>query len=166
MASTYTPIATQTASGSASAIQFNSIPSTYTDLVLIATIKAASGTPTMVGNVGNGTLDTGTNYSDTWLYGTGSSAGSNRNSNQPYLLLAGNNYVASSEFSVVIMNFMNYSNSTTYKTVLTRTNTPSIEVAANVNLWRSTAAINVISLTLSGNFAVGSTFTLYGIKAA
>jgi hypothetical protein len=35
------------------------------------------------------------------------------------------------------------------------------------NLWRSTSAINIIEVTAGGaNFASGSTFTLYGIKAA
>jgi hypothetical protein len=41
-------------------------------------------------------------------------------------------------------------------------------VFAGVSLWRSTAAINAIKLTLSdnSNFPSGSTFNLYGITAA
>jgi hypothetical protein len=66
---------------------------------------------------------------------------------------------------------MNYSNATTYKTWLSRNNRASASNApgteALVGLWRSTSAITelVIGLT-GGNFDTGSTFTLYGIKAA
>jgi hypothetical protein len=61
---------------------------------------------------------------------------------------------------------MNYSNTTTYKTSLVRTNND--RVAAVVNLWRSTAAITTIKLeeVVTGDIATGSTFTLYGIKNA
>jgi hypothetical protein len=61
---------------------------------------------------------------------------------------------------------MNYANTSTYKTVLTRSNKYD-RVGAIVGLWRSTAAINSITLTAYSNtYAIGSTFTLYGIAAA
>ena len=66
-----------------------------------------------------------------------------------------------------IVQFQNYSNTTTYKTVLSRGNNASNLVEAFVGLWRSTSAITAIDIkTQSGNFSIGSTFTLYGIKAA
>ena len=72
MASTYTAIATQTASGSTTALTFSSIPQTYTDLVIVCLLTA--------GNTGDAYLrynsDTGTNYSDTALRGNGSAASS------------------------------------------------------------------------------------------
>ena len=63
---------------------------------------------------------------------------------------------------------MNYSNTTTYKTVLTRANIASADVEAVVGLWRSTSAVNQLDVKQGGavTFSVGSTFTLYGIKAA
>jgi hypothetical protein len=68
--------------------------------------------------------------------------------------------------SVSILNFQNYSNSTTYKSVLTRVNNSGFTMAW-VNLWRSTAAITSITIyPYSGTFSSGSTFTLYGISAA
>jgi hypothetical protein len=70
---------------------------------------------------------------------------------------------------MVLLQFMNYSNATTYKTVLSRSNVAaSASVSANVGLWRNTAAITSIKLYVypSYNFVAGSTFTLYGIKAA
>jgi hypothetical protein len=63
------------------------------------------------------------------------------------------------------MNFFNYSNTTTYKTVLTRAGRNNQATEAFVGLWRNTAAITSISLT-SQTYTTDSTFTLYGIKAA
>ena len=63
---------------------------------------------------------------------------------------------------------MNYSNTTTFKTILMRANNAALGVDAIVGLWRSTAAINEIKVFPTGgaNFETGSTFSLYGIKAA
>jgi hypothetical protein len=75
----------------------------------------------------------------------------------------------------VIYQIMNYSNTTTYKTSLTRQNTVDAAdyngTLTAVGLWRSTSAITsvAIQLTRGGsayNFTSGSIFTLYGIKAA
>jgi hypothetical protein len=63
---------------------------------------------------------------------------------------------------------MNYSNTTTNKTILSRINNAENSTVARVTLWRNTAAISTIFLTEGNgaNFIAGSTFTLYGIKAA
>jgi hypothetical protein len=62
---------------------------------------------------------------------------------------------------------MNYSNATTYKTMLSRANNGAAGVDAIANLWRSTAAISSITVKITGgNMKAGSTFTLYGIAAA
>ena len=66
-----------------------------------------------------------------------------------------------------IAQFMNYANTTTYKTVIGRANNAGYGADTSVGVWRNTAAISTITLTaLTANFASGSTFTLYGIKAA
>jgi hypothetical protein len=76
---------------------------------------------------------------------------------------------SSGAFATTVTNIQNYSNATTYKTVLSRgggANTGNL-VIAYVGTWRSTAAITTIDLINdSGNFAAGSTFSLYGITAA
>jgi hypothetical protein len=62
---------------------------------------------------------------------------------------------------------MNYSNTVTNKTVIARGNTTDFAVRASVGQWRSTAAITSIAVKMgSSQFAAGSSFTLYGIKAA
>jgi hypothetical protein len=169
MAATYEPIQTYTASGSSAEINFTSIPSTYTDLVLIiGSVATTSGAPNICFQY-NG--DTASNYSATYIEGNGSSAGSTRRSNQSLFTEAMNISLGGSTLSNVILNIQNYSNATTYKTTLIRTNEPSTTyagVGAAVVLWRKTPeAINAIKIyLLSGNFASSSTFTLYGIKAA
>lgn len=161
MASTYTPIATTTLGADTSSYTFSSIPSTYTDIILV--LNMTQGTAAGVGTQVNG--DTGTNYSYTQLYGTGSSALSNRGTNADYIstLFTDSTTVR----SIGIVQFMNYSNTTTYKTVIGR-GASNFYTTAQVNLWRSTAAINSMKIYIpgGGNLLTGSTFTLYGIKAA
>jgi hypothetical protein len=167
MASTYTAIATTTLGSAVASYTFSSIPSTYTDLVLVANWAQDSGTQRECAvRVGNGSVDTGSNYSLTELYGNGSSAASYRRSNVYYLDIAINTTVGAQNMNIV--HFMNYSNNTTYKTVLSRHSSAAQEAEALVGLWRSTAIINTIQLIFEGavNFSAGSTFTLYGIKAA
>ena len=157
---TYTPIATQTLGSSTGSVSFTSIPQTYTDLVLVA------ATPT----TGSGAdyylrfnSDSGSNYSDTRIIGDGSSAASYRSSNQTQAIV-GTIYPQQGN---IINHIMNYSNATTYKTVLSRGNYAGYLTQANATLWRSTAAItSVYVFAQSGNFATGSTFTLYGISSA
>jgi len=79
--STYTPIATTTLGSSATSYTFTSIPSTYTDLVIVAQIKG--DTTTYLNLRFNG--DTGSNYSRTTLSGNGSTASSERRSNQTWI---------------------------------------------------------------------------------
>jgi len=163
---TYEPIATQTLSSSSIAVTFSSIPQTYTDLILVCQAQGTNATDTLTLILNS---DTGNNYSITRLYGLGSgTAGSNRYSNQPNMAIA--DYMPDTTyFSPVIAQIQNYSNSTTYKTVLSRSNAADNWVAGIVGLWRSTSAITSISIREAGglvNLKAGSTFTLYGIAAA
>jgi hypothetical protein len=169
MPSTYTPIATANGTGSASSVTFSSIPSTYTDLVLVCDIAYASlggNTGYTIMRVGNGSVDTGSNYSWTTLAGAGGVATSGRASSQTYLNLL--NATTSTNRSIVNANLQNYSNTTTNKTMTIRTNQSFVDVVAGVELWRSTSAINTIQIyDFSGyNFATTATFTLYGVKSA
>jgi hypothetical protein len=165
MASTYEPIATTTLGTAASSVTFSSITGTYTDLVLIVNGAIASGAQDIWVQV-NG--DTASNYSRTNLYGTGSAAGSTRLSAQTKYAMNDAAALDTGYQFNSIMQFMNYSNTTTYKTMLERANNAARGTDAGVHLWRSTAAITSILVYNSGgtNYVVGSTFTLYGIKAA
>jgi hypothetical protein len=117
--------------------------------------------------------DTGSNYSKTHLYGTGSAAGSDNASNTTSAP-AGTWYPtaisSSGIYGTTVISIMNYSNTTTYKTALSRNasiSTTNALPGAIVSLWRNTAAITSIDLFMNPNdWATGSTFTLYGIAAA
>ena len=161
---TYVALATQTLTGNAATVTFSSISGAYTDLVLIGSATSSSG----AGEIGiqfNG--DTGSNYSSTYMYGNGTAATSGRSINYTQIYLERNATVRTTTRPMFRANIMNYSNTTTYKTVLTRADSASESVDAVVGLWRSTAAITSILIDGAGaTFAIGSTFTLYGILAA
>jgi hypothetical protein len=163
MPKTYEPIATQTLSSTASSVTFSSIAGTYTDLVMIVEATSSGGLALRV----NG--DTASNYSRTILYGDGSSASSTRGVSENYAFQTPISPGTGNRFTS-IYNFNNYSNATTNKTILYRLSTAASGVSAGVNLWRSTAAITSIQVFSDngggGVFSIGSTFTLYGIKAA
>jgi hypothetical protein len=163
MPSTYEPIATTTLGSASSSVTFSSITGTYTDLVLVC--NAIATTADAVSIRLNG--DTGSNYSRLILWGNGSAAGSAKYSNESF---AYTGFYANLDTNPTINIFQinNYSNTTTYKTILGRGNAAAQAAMANVNLWRNTAAITSIQLTISGgsSYQTGSTFTLYGIKAA
>ena len=157
---TYEAIATQTLGSAAATVTFSSIPSTYTDLVLIVN-SARTTSDDSVSLEFNG--DTGSNYSRTILYGTGTSALSFRESNASLIEIG----IQNASNSTNIFNIMNYANTTTNKTVVARANAIGVRVSAGVGMWRNTAAITSIKLATGGStFIAGSTFSLYGIKAA
>jgi hypothetical protein len=167
MPSTYTPIATTTLGSDTSTITFSSIPSTYTDLILVCNNIQSDVAGSSI-NDGrfrfNG--DTGTNYSQTRISGDGSTATSARLSNENILYVGVIPQASNTVKALNILHIMNYSNTTTFKTVLCRGNGGGF-VRANVGLWRSTAAINEVSIIYPSQlYKAGSTFTLYGIAAA
>ena len=164
MAVTYEPLATNTLSSTASSVTFSSISGSYTDLILVASVGSASAEDLRL----RFNSDTGSNYSTTMLYGTGSAAGSARRSSDSSITAGFYWGGLSSTLNALIIHIMNYSNATTYKTVLTRANNAAQEVDAFVGLWRSTSAITSVTLlpNNSASFASGSTFTLYGVKAS
>jgi hypothetical protein len=163
--STYTPIATTTLGSAAASYTFSSISGIYTDLVLVFTGTITAPTSASFLMRFNG--DTASNYSDTNIYGTGSAAGSYRDTSSTNIRVGAVNNGTGAQSNLII-NVMNYSNATTYKTALARFNDAGAEVAAVVGLWRNTAAITSITLLLASTatYATGSTFTLYGIAAA
>lgn len=158
---TYTPIATNTLTSAAANITFSSIPSTYTDLLIMGNGTAGSSVSFKLQFNG----DTGLNYSVTYLYGTGSSAASGTNANIDAIIGMGR---VSTVMSSSIINIQNYSNTTTNKTVIGRGDAANSITIATVGLWRNTSAISsiVVALEGGGNISAGTTLSLYGIKAA
>lgn len=160
MAVTYTPITTTTLTSAASTVTFSSISGTYTDLRIVYATTASGD----AGNFLRFNSDGSSNYSRTGLYGNGSSAGSNIDTSATGIY---GPFTMSSAITSNTIDIMNYSNATTYKTCLVRAGAANNSTLVSAGLWRSTSAITSISITCDGaNFVAGSTFTLYGIKAA
>jgi len=163
-AQTYEPIATTTFASAANTYTFTSISQSYTDLILVVNGSESGGsTPEL--RVGNGSIDTGSNYSVVYVFGTGTSTASG-GINSADSINPAFNPTTNSRYSI-IYHFMNYSNTTTNKTILSRSNDTTGRVVAEAALWRSTAAINQIRFfDPYSNINSGTTLTLYGIKAA
>lgn len=158
---TYVALATQTLGSATATVTFSSISSAYTDLRLVFAGVVSSGGDAFYVRLNS---DSGSNYSSTELKGNGTTASSARYSNVTYMYGLGNGLSANQ--TNVILDLNNYSNATTYKTGLFRYNDANGYVAATVGLWRSTSAINAISIHSLGGYAAGSVFSLYGIAAA
>jgi len=163
MPKTYTLIASQTLTTATASLDFNTISGNYTDLVLQALASNnSSGAESFRLRFNS---DTGTNYSDIRMYGNGSTTVSNQRSNESYAH-AGINGNSSTDFTVHTINIQNYSNSTTYKSVISSSSWASNYVNASVCLWRNTNAITSINISCLATFRIGSIFTLYGIEEA
>lgn len=164
---TYDKIATTTVSGTPSDVTFSSISGSYTDLVMVCQMKtSALATIYLQFN-----SDTSSNYSYTNLAGSPAGVNSGRASNANFSRITNYAYPDNTFNTNAIVNFMNYSNTTTNKTFLSRANNASGTDNATevlVSLWRSTAAISTIKVYPSGGatWSAGSTFTIYGILKA
>jgi hypothetical protein len=109
--------------------------------------------------------DTGSSYSSTSIKTNGSSIVTDRDASHSNGITTNPNGFINQ--SLIISYFMNYSNTTTYKTVLSRANTVDNQSGMTVDCWRNTNAVTslVAWSTASYIFLAGSVFTLYGIKA-
>ena len=163
---TYVAIAIQTVSGSTTnQVDFTSISGSYTDLRLVVNGFTVTSTDNLFLRINS---DTGSNYSQSQVYGDGTSAGSTRTTNRTsiYFTAWGN---ISTTPHLWTTDLLNYSNTTTYKSMLFREADNENATGASVALWRSTSAITSLSIylaTATKYFGAGSTLTLYGILAA
>lgn len=162
MFATYEPISSTTLSVGANTVSLSSIPSTYTDLVCVCSfVLDASGQP-IINQINSASI----NMSSTLAIGNGSTTSSPRQSAAPTIFFA-NGDTGWAAQSTLILHFMNYSNSTTGKTVLWRYNNTTQNIVAGTSFINTTAPINQFQFRvyLTASFVAGSTFSLYGIKA-
>ena len=136
MPSTYEPIVTTTLSSTSSSVTFTSIPQTYTDLVVVLHGNAS----------GDIRIRHNLSISDQFYYPT----------------------IGGLNNGLTILNYLNYSNTTTWKSVhINVKNAGYPRVGYYLAVWGSTSAIDTIEFSVpSGSINSGTSFTLYGIKAA
>jgi hypothetical protein len=161
------PLGSVNMSGTATAFGFGSIPQTYQDLMIVASIRSNSsaGAGWIVNNSAGGMT-----YGVTTLKGDGASATSTRGSSMSYgASQIGALGSSSGTPATMITHFLNYTSTTTKKTWIQRTSCDlggsgftGVEVFAN-NL---TGAITDLACsTANGSIFWYGTATLYGIKA-
>lgn len=152
---TYTALATITLGSTDSEVVFASIPASYRDLVIV--ISGTTNTGTNIGWKPNG--DT-SNHSGVYASGSGSGSGSSGT------LFAGQIGFLYTTQGDVIAQVMDYSATDKHKTILARANNAGNQTQMLAGRWASNTAISSIGLVAFGNsFAIGSTFSLYGIAS-
>jgi hypothetical protein len=149
-------------SGGSSNISFNSIPSTYKHLQI-------RGLVSMAGDINirfNG--DTNTNYGLHFMYGAGGTPAASNGVSTAYGYLAYGLF-ASSAFTPVITDILDYTNTNKYKVTRSLSgndNNSSGGVMLASSFWQSTSAVTSITIYSkdSVSFNQYSSLALYGIK--
>jgi hypothetical protein len=162
MPSTYDSISTTTLGTATPSVVFSSIPSTYTDLVVVI-----NGGITNTGDIWlrfNG--DTTAVYSRNRMYGNGTTITGDRNTAFNSILVSTG---TSGLTMTTIININNYGNTTTFKNAFSKYVSGSY-VAISSGAWYNATIAAITSVTLQADaadtFTSGTTFTMYGIKAA
>ena len=153
---------------------FTNIPQNYQDLRIVAFLRSNASSTTdqaafWFGNYGANI------YGETYLLGDGSSASSSRGSTQAVFTNSAIIPAATSTSGVygsVTIDILNYANTSTYKTVITRTaadTNGSGSTRLAVGSYQSTSAISskitiVANTATSQFFASGSSVAIYGIR--
>lgn len=145
-------------------ITFSSIPTFYSDLLIVASLRDSSGEEARSLIAFNGVT---TGFSSRHLTGDGTTASTGTDAR---LVGFNRDDVTVNTFNNVQIYIPNYSGSTNKSfsvESVTENNATSANQHIIAGLWSNTAAINSITLSSSANnFRVGSSATLYGINQA
>lgn len=167
-AARYFIASTTVGAGGASSIDFSSIPSTYTDLVLKLSLRNALADVWDNADIAfNGSTTT---YTNLQLRGNGSTVTSAKSTTQPainYWHVVSNTATASTfgNAEIYIPNYTGSANKSVSVDSVTEQNATSSAATLTAGLWANSAAITSIKITGNGsNFVQYSTATLYGIK--
>ena len=169
MANTYVAISTVTVgSGGSSAIDFTSIANTYTDLIVLCSLRGDRPTVLDYVEINFNSDTTAGNYTRRILLGDGSTASSTAPSARDFYISADN--ATASVFANSTIYIPNYAGSN-YKSAsidsVSENNATEAYQSLTAYLWSNTAAITAIKLTPDyGIFRQYSTATLYGVKSS
>lgn len=152
---TYDLLDSTTLTSSASSVTFSNIDQSYGDLVLIINGISVSGNRAIFCRVNS---DSGSNYSFVQMQGNGTDTSSFATSTETRLNIG----AMSTDGSINITNFLDYSATDKHKSVLSRQNADF--TGARALRWADTSSINTLNFfPNSGDFDTGSSFYLYGI---
>lgn len=168
MPTTYTAVASAvTTNNTTPSVTFSDIPAAYTDLTLVAFTKPAA-TPTSFGVFARFNNDSNSAYTRTFYYGWSNTGTQSSPAYASRLEFGSGGTTTANQYSMSILEVMDYTNTNIYKTCISRTTEMTDVTSGQILMWSNTSAINRIDVfaTDAGNFASGCTFSLYGIKAA
>lgn len=156
---TYEALANITLGSSAASVLFDSIPSSYRDLILVIGGNTSANADLQM-RFNN---DSGANYS--CIRGLGFTGGlytdSYTGETSTYAMAS----IGTAQ-STVIQQILDYSATDKHKTVIGRSMIPTTDVVMGVARWADSSAINAITVLLStGTYATGTVFSLYGIAS-
>lgn len=156
-------------------ISFSNIPQTYQDLMIVIYGRLTSSTNSFstAGFFGSYANGDATSCSYTSLRGDGSSATSTRQTGQVYFVAGAlpNANATANIFGATEMHILNYTNTSTFKTILTRSSfdmNGSGGTWLTASLYSKTPAITSLIFYdpyIAGNaLKTGTTIALYGIR--
>ena len=160
----YTLIQTVTVgSGGSSGALFSSIPATFTDLLVVASIR--DNTSGIAGAVRLRLNGSTANFSGRDLQGTGSSVGSGSFSNNFMANTNGNTATANtfSSLQIYIPNYAGSTNKSISVDNVTETNGTTAYQNLVAQLWSNTAAITSLEVYADSTFLQHTSVSLYGI---
>jgi hypothetical protein len=163
MTATYDLLASTLVTTNTTNVTFDSIPSTYRDLIVVGNVLGSSTIPLRF-RINN---DTTANYNRTHARGDGGSAASGRSANATESLITSDFNLNNTEHTSFRMNIFDYQITDKQKTILVRADRATSTTEMSVTRWGSNAAINTVSLYVSGgnNIIPNSRFYLYGIRS-
>lgn len=154
-------IETQTLGSSQAAITFSSIPATFTDLFLQASVRSTNGDDNLYFKFNNTTSNT--SWRNLLGYGTGTLS----QSGSGYLLAGGVRSNTASTFTNIGVYIPNYAASVAKSASVDSTSEENSSTGYQflvANLWNDTTAINRIDFYLQGgSLTQYSSVSLYGI---
>ena len=165
----YNLIATTTVgSGGASAITFTSIPATYTDLLVVLSLRTDTTSDQFYVTLNSSTFGSGLNNGNKILYGSGASAASNNGA--AYLgFPSASNYTASvfGNASIYIPNYTGSTNKSVSTDSVAENNAATAYANFSASIFNIAVAITIVSIETTGTgtkFVQYSSASLYGIK--
>lgn len=167
MAITYVKIGTTltVGAGGTASVGFTSIPTDYTDLVILASLRGTQASSWIQHTIRFNTSTT--TFTGRVIQGDGSTAGSNTNGGGFLGLGVGGTNTASTfnNIEIYVPNYAASINKAFSSMGVTESNIGGSYLNLHAMLWSTTSAINSFSIYPDvGNIAEYSTVSLYGIK--
>jgi hypothetical protein len=155
-------------SGGTAAIDFTSIPSTYTDLLISISARCDAGGTDRQTQLLKFNTSTA-NFSNKVLQGTGSGVSSYGNTNAYAGVINASTSTAStfSNIQIYITNYAGSTNKSYSVESVFETNATAAIAELQAVVWSNTSAINAIQIyPNSGNYVQHTSIYLYGVKNA